>query len=91
MRGIKNSYLFDLKSDIEELPDENQKAVLKILVDTDSIFTENGNGVFFDLKLMTKETISKIKDYIRFCRDAEQIERAREAEESELREETVVS
>lgn len=91
MRGIKNSYLFDLKSDIESLPDENQKAVLKILVDSDSIFTENGNGIFFDLKLMSKETIDKMKDYIRFCRDAEKNEREREAEESELRGEAVVS
>lgn len=87
MKGIKNSFLLELKGNIEELSDENQKAILKILIEDDCMFTENANGVFFDLKTLKKEDIDKIKEYIKYCKDAEDNEKKRETEETELREE----
>ena len=85
MRGIKNSQLIEMKSHIEKIPQSHQKAVLRILIDADCIFTENQNGVFFDIKTLSKETIHKIKDYLLFYNDTEKREQKRETEETELR------
>jgi hypothetical protein len=85
MRGIKNSQLFEIKDEIEELPDIHQKAVLKILIDANCKFTENQNGVFFDIKTLQKDTIHNIREYIRFYNDTQETEKQRENEETELR------
>lgn len=87
MRGIKNSQLYDMKSQIETIPTSHQKAILKILIEADCIFTENQNGVFFDIKTLSKEVIHKIKEYLKFYNDTEDREQQRETEETELREE----
>lgn len=85
MRGIKNTNLYELKDQIESLTVSHQKAILKILVDSECIFTENTNGVFFDMKALGKENIHKIQDYVKFCKDTEENEKKRETEETELR------
>lgn len=85
MRGIKNSQLFEMKGQIEKIPVSHQKAILRILMDADCIFTENQNGVFFDIKTLPKEVIHKIKEYLKFYADTEKREQKRETEETELR------
>ena len=57
MRGIKNNQLYDMKEQIESVPSSHQKAILKILVDSNCTFTENQNGVFFDIKALSKDII----------------------------------
>jgi hypothetical protein len=85
MRGIKNAQLYEIKSAVEELPDNHQKAILKILVESDCVFTENQNGVFFDIKALNKEVVHKIKEYIQFYNDTQENEKKRETEETEIR------
>lgn len=87
MRGIKNSQLIEMKGQIEKIPKSHQKAILRILIDADCIFTENQNGVFFDIKTLSKEIIHKIKEYLIFYNDTEKREQKRETEETELRDE----
>jgi septum formation topological specificity factor MinE len=85
MRGIKNSQLTDLKTEIENLPDAHQKEILKIIVASNCDYTENQNGVFFDIKILDKDIIHSIQKYIRFYNDTQEIEHKRETEETELR------
>jgi hypothetical protein len=85
MRGIKNSQLYDMKEQIENVTPSHQTAILKILVDSNCTFTENQNGIFFDIKALSKDTIHKIKDYLKFLKDTSDNEKKRETEETELR------
>lgn len=87
MRGIKNKDLEVLKREIDALSDEHQLAILKILVEGDVKYAENSNGVFFDLKLLTKDNIDGIRKIIKFVKDSEEHENAREREVSVLKEE----
>lgn len=87
MRGIKNSQLYDMKRQIENVPSSHQREILKILIEADCTFTENQSGVFFDIKILSKEVIHKIKKYLKFYNDTEDREYQRETEETELREE----
>lgn len=87
MRGIKNSQLYEIKRQVERIPVSHQKAILKILIDSKCMFTENQNGVFFDIKTLPKEAIHKIKECIKFYSDIQEREQKRELEETELRDE----
>jgi len=78
MKGIKNSELFAIKSEIESLTDEQQIQILKILVDEKVLFTESGTGTFFNLKKCAKDTIIKIREYLKLAREVKEREMSRE-------------
>ena len=78
MKGIKNSELFTIKSEIENLTDEQQIRVLKILIEEKIIFTESGSGTFFNLKKCSKECIIKIREYLKLTKDVKEHEISRE-------------
>lgn len=87
MRGIKNTFLLDLKTSIENLSRNNQIAVLQILNEDSIKFTENANGVFFDIKELSKETVHKIKKYIEYCEKSKRDLEQREHDEEQFRRE----
>ncbi len=41
--------------------------IYKIIRKNKEHYSENSNGVFFDLNLMSDDTIDKINEYIQFC------------------------
>lgn len=66
-RGFPVKKMKDLQGKIQSLDDDNQKTVLKILREDNIMYTENTNGVFFDIMALPKETLDKIIKLIEFC------------------------
>jgi hypothetical protein len=87
MRGIKNTFLLDLKSSIENLSKNNQIGILQILNEDSVTFTENANGIFFDIKELSKETVHKINTYIEYCEKSQRDLEQREHDEEQFRKE----
>lgn len=71
-RGVSYTKLEAIKQKIEELPTENQKAILKIIKEDDVMFSENVNGVFFDIVNIETDTLRKIQSYLDFCDKSEE-------------------
>ncbi len=44
-----------------------QEEVFRIIRKTKENYTENSNGIFFDLSLISDETFNQIKEYLDFC------------------------
>ena len=44
-----------------------QEEVFRIIRKTKENYTENSNGIFFDLSLISDETFNQIKEYLEFC------------------------
>lgn len=87
MRGIKNASLLELKVLIENLPKNTQIGILQILNEDSVKFTENANGIFFDIKELTKETVHKLKNYIEYCEKSKRDLEQREMDEEQFRKE----
>lgn len=79
-RGISYSKLETIKQKIESLDDNNQKIILKLIRDDNVIFTENINGVFFDIVAIDVKTLQKIQSYLDFFERSEKVldERSRD-------------
>ena len=54
--------LFDNITDKPE-----QEEIFRIIRKTKENYTENSNGIFFDLSTISNESFSLIKEYINFC------------------------
>ena len=54
-----------------------QEEIFRILRKTKENYTENSNGVFFDLSQISEETFSQIKEYLNFCLKTRQEDAAR--------------
>jgi hypothetical protein len=52
---------------IKMLVKPEQEEVYRLLRRTKENFTENSNGIFFDLVAISDEGVSNIKEYITFC------------------------
>jgi len=44
-----------------------QEEVFRILKKTKENYTENSNGIFFDLSELTDETFNQLNEYLLFC------------------------
>lgn len=44
-----------------------QEEIFRIIRKTKENYTENSNGIFFDLTLISDEAFTQIKEYINFC------------------------
>ncbi len=56
--------LFD---SIKILDKPEQEEIFRIIRKTKENYTENSNGIFFDLSIISEESFSQIKEYIIFC------------------------
>ena len=56
--------LFD---NIKILDMPEQEEIFRIIRKTKESYTENSNGIFFDLSTISDETFNLIKEYINFC------------------------
>lgn len=64
--------LVTLKTKIEQLNKKQQVEVLKIIMNLDVAFSENNNGIFFNLSGLNEEQLNKINSYINYVSDQEE-------------------
>ena len=57
-----------------------QEEIFRIIRKMKENYTENSNGIFFDLSIISDDTFIQIKEYLRFCL------RTREEHEDRLKE-----
>jgi len=53
--------------DIKYLQKPEQEELVRILRKTRESYTENSNGIFFDLSAVSEESFLQIKEYLHFC------------------------
>jgi dsDNA-specific endonuclease/ATPase MutS2 len=52
---------------IKVLVQSEQEEIFRIIRKTKENYTENSNGIFFDLSIVSDDTFNQIKEYIAFC------------------------
>jgi hypothetical protein len=52
---------------IKTLVKPEQESIFRIIRKSKESYTENSNGIFFDLSAISEETFIEIKDYLHFC------------------------
>ena len=52
---------------IKVLVDSEQQEIFRIIRKTKENYTENSNGIFFDLSTVSDESFQQIKEYLDFC------------------------
>jgi hypothetical protein len=69
-----------------------QEEVFRIIRKTKENYTENSNGIFFDLATISDETVVQIKEYLEFCLKTRQddAERLKELENIRIQNENYV-
>ena len=77
---------------IKVLVKSEQEEVFRIIRKTKENYTENSNGIFFDLSTVTDETFNQIKEYLDFCLKTRQedAERLKELETIRIQNENYV-
>lgn len=53
--------------DIKYLQKPEQEEIFRILRKTKESYTENSNGIFFDLSTLSEDAFLQIKEYLIFC------------------------
>jgi len=69
-----------VKSEYEE--------VFRILKKYNESYTENSNGIFFDITLLKDETFGQLKEYMQFCLENRRLEEGRSKQLANLSAET---
>ena len=75
-----------LLEDLKRLVKSEQEDIFRILKETHSEYSENSNGVFFDVSKISRESFEKIKKYMEFCIQNRQNFTLREEEERKAQE-----
>jgi dsDNA-specific endonuclease/ATPase MutS2 len=52
---------------IKVLVDSEQQEIFRIIRKTKENYTENSNGIFFDLSTISEATFVQINEYLNFC------------------------
>lgn len=79
--------LFD---NIKQLVKPEQEEIFRIIKKYKENYTENSNGIFFDLQCISDESLIKMKEYMDFCLKNRLEHESRLKEMDELRNETFV-
>lgn len=66
--------LFD---NIKILVNSEQEEIFRIIKKTKENYTENSNGIFFDLSTISESTITQINEYLNFCLKTRQEDKLR--------------
>ena len=66
---------------IKILNKSEKEELFRILTITKSSFTENSNGIFFDVSKLTKDTFDQMLQFLEFCKKNRQEFQQREEEE----------
>lgn len=74
---------------IKTLSKEEYQELFRILKRNNIEYTENSNGIFFDLTPLDADTFQKIVTFLDFCKEQRKSEEVRSNEMNMLRQETV--
>ncbi len=72
--------------DLKRLVKEEQENIYRILKQSGEDFSENSNGIFFDLTKVKMDTFQKMKAYMEFCSKNRENFSIREEEERKAQE-----
>ncbi len=77
---------------IKVLVKPEQEEIFRIIRKTKENYTENSNGIFFDLATVSDDSFNQIKEYIEFCLKTRQedAERLKELETIRIQNENYV-
>jgi len=64
--------LIEMRDKIEKITKKQQIEILKIIKKMDVPFSENNNGVFFNLSLLNHEQLNKLNSYINYLKDQDE-------------------
>jgi len=81
----RKQFLEDLKTLVRSEHEE----IFRIIKRADVEFSENSNGVFFDVNSVQDSEFEKLKAYVELCKSQRQEENKRAKEMEDLRAETV--
>lgn len=90
-RGFPVKKMKEIQAKIQDMDDDNQKAVLRIIQEDNIMYTENTNGVFFDIMTLQKDTLDKIMKLIEFCDNCNEYLSQREKEQTDIKRDIEVS
>lgn len=71
---------------LKNLSKTEHEHILKILKAEDAKFSENSNGVFFDVSTISSELFSKLQTYMNFCMEVNREQKIREDNERKAHE-----
>jgi hypothetical protein len=74
---LRKHFLDNLKI----LNKSEKEEIFRILTSTKSNFTENSNGIFFDISKLSKDTFDQMLQFLEFCKKNRQDFLDREEEE----------
>ena len=83
-RGFPVKKMKEIQAKIQDMDDDNQKVILRIIQEDNIMYTENTNGVFFDIMTLKKETLDKIMKLIEFCDNCNEYLSQREKEQTDI-------
>lgn len=63
--------ILELKRQLEKLTEIQYQEVFKILLKHSEKYTINTNGIFVNISILKRETLSEITHYIEFCSKSE--------------------
>jgi hypothetical protein len=67
MAGVTYDERKQIFETIKVLSKPEQEAIFRIIRKAKENYTENSNGIFFDLSDISDDTLLQIKDYLHFC------------------------
>lgn len=74
-----------LLEELKGLTKAEHEKVFLILRSKRAEFSENSNGVFFDVVALSAEVLTELKAYMKYCKTVRQDQAEREREMEELR------
>ena len=63
---MENNDIVTLRNNIEEMDHVHQLRILEIVNKETTNYTENSNGIFINMTVLSKKTISDIANYIKY-------------------------
>lgn len=73
--------------DINILSKGEQEEIFRIIKKNNVSFSENSNGVFFDIATLDDDIFEKLQTFMNFCKEQRRSQAARDKQLEELREE----
>jgi accessory colonization factor AcfC len=84
-RGFPIKRMKEIQEKIQNMDDDNQKAVLRIIQEDNVMYNETSTGVFFDIMTLKRETLDKITKLIDFYENCSQYLNERDVEQLNIK------
>jgi hypothetical protein len=75
-----------IKRTVESFNKKHQLGILKIIKETtNSTINENKSGIYINMTFLSEETLDKIRQYIAYVQDQEQLLKTDESEKQDIK------